>query len=411
MKTLFDCFFKKENLWLRILPGFLLGILFGILFPGFSIAFKVAGDMYLNLLKMMIIPVVACSVYCGIANIRDGALLRSIGLRTVLLYVLMFLVSSAVSLGIVYALRPGLALRPAEAPVYAGTVDVPTVSSFLLTVFPSNIIQAAANGSTLPVILFAGALAVAAVSLGEGSALTRGMNALFAALQKLLGWIMELTPLGVFSLMAFAVAEYGAAIFGSLAGYISTCWLCCIAVFFAVMIFPCCLLTGIKPGRLLKGCGRVALMTLSTTSSAATLPTTLKVSTEDLGAPEDISGFTLPLGCTINMCGGACSFCCLAVFTADFFGVHLSFGTVVYLVLLATLLNMAAPGIPGGGVVLGASFLSMIGLPVDLMGPIAGVYRLLDMAFTTINVEGDITANLIIAKQEENRAARKKASS
>ena len=98
------------------------------------------------------------------------------------------------------------------------------------------------------------------------------------------------------------------------------------------------------------------------------------------------------------MCGGACSFCCLAVFVSDFYGIALSFPTMVFLVCVATLINMAAPGIPGGGVVLGASFLSILGLPIDLMGPISGFYRLLDMAFTTVNVEGDVAANLIIAK-------------
>ena len=154
----------------------------------------------------------------------------------------------------------------------------------------------------------------------------------------------------------------------------------------------------VSPLTFMKACGKIALVTLSTTSSAATLPTTINVSVEDLGAPEDISKFTLPLGCTINMCGGACSFCCLAVFVSDFYGLHLSLGTIVFLVTVATLINMAAPGIPGGGVVLGASFLTILGLPFDLMGAISGFYRLLDMAFTTMNVEGDVAANLIIAK-------------
>jgi Na+/H+-dicarboxylate symporter len=164
------------------------------------------------------------------------------------------------------------------------------------------------------------------------------------------------------------------------------------------MVLPCCLYTKVSVGMLLRACGKIALVTLSTTSSAATLPTTIRVSIEDLRAPESVSKFTLPLGCTINMCGGACSFCCLAVFVSDFYGVGLSFGTIVFLVVVATLINMAAPGIPGGGVVLGASFLSILGLPMDLMGPISGFYRLLDMAFTTVNVEGDVAANLIIAK-------------
>ena len=224
------------------------------------------------------------------------------------------------------------------------------------------------------------------------------MNSLSAAMFKMLSYIMELSPLGVLSLMAYSVAQYGAGIFGALAKYIACCWLCCVVVFFLVMVLPTCLYTKVPAGRFLKACGKIALVTLSTTSSAATLPTTINVSMEDLGAPEGVSKFTLPLGCTINMCGGACSFCCLAVFVSDFYSINLSFGTIVFLVLIATLINMAAPGIPGGGVVLGASFLSILGLPIDLMGPISGFYRLLDMAFTTINVEGDVAANLIISK-------------
>lgn len=231
------------------------------------------------------------------------------------------------------------------------------------------------------------------------------MNSLSEAFFTMLGWFMELSPAGVMSLMACSLARYGAGIFGALAKYIGTCWLCCVVVFFLVMVLPACLYAKVPPGKFLRACGKVALVTLSTTSSAAALPTTIQVSVEDLGAPEGISKFTLPLGCTINMCGGACSFCCLAVFVSDFYRIGLSLGTIVFLVFTATLINMAAPGIPGGGVVLGASFLSILGLPLDLMGPISGFYRLLDMAFTTINVEGDIAANLIISKSVGEYAA------
>ena len=395
MKTLF----AKKNLFLRVAVSFALGILLGFLFPKFSIATKVVGDIYLNLIKLMIIPIVVCAVFCGIANIRDGALLGKIGFRTVLLYVVMFIASAAVSLAIAYMIRPGYGTVFENAPVYAGEVTSPTVSSFLTTIVPTNIIQAAANGSTLPVILFTIVFAAAIVAVGEeGEPVVRFMNSLSAAMFKMLGYFMELSPLGVCSLMAFSVAQYGAGIFGALAKYIACCWLCCAVVFVLVMVLPTCLYTKVPARRLLKACGKIALVTLSTTSSAATLPTTINVSMEDLGAPEGVSKFTLPLGCTINMCGGACSFCCLAVFVSDFYSINLSFGTIVFLVLIATLINMAAPGIPGGGVVLGASFLSILGLPIDLMGPISGFYRLLDMAFTTINVEGDVAANLIISK-------------
>ena len=395
MKTLFG----RKKLFLRVAIGFALGVLLGFAAPKFSIATKVVGDIYLNLIKMMIIPVVVSAVFCGIANIRAGALLRRIGLRTVLLYVLMFVASAAVSLAIAYSIRPGYGTVFDNAPVYEGAITNPTVASFLTTIVPTNIIKAAADGATLPVILFTIVFAVAIVSIGEkGKAVLDFMNSLSEAMFRMLGYFMEVSPLGVMSLMAFSVAQYGAGIFGALARYIACCWLCCAVVFLLVMVLPTCLYTKVPVGIFLKACGKIALVTLSTTSSAATLPTTINVSMEDLNAPEGVSKFTLPLGCTINMCGGACSFCCLAVFVSDFYSIDLAFGTIVFLVFIATLINMAAPGIPGGGVVLGASFLSILGLPIDLMGPISGFYRLLDMAFTTINVEGDVAANLIISR-------------
>ena len=392
-------FFSKEKLYLRVAAGFVLGVLLGCAAPGFSIAVKVVGDLYLNLIRLMILPIVACAVFCAIANIRDRAMLRKIGLRTVVLYVVMFVASAAVSLAIASVIRPGLGTAFENAPVYEGTVTTPTVSSFLTNIVPANIVSAAAEGNTLSVILFTIVFALAIVSAGEtGKPVLDFMNSLSDAMFRMLGWFMELSPLGVASLMAYSVAQYGAGIFSALAKYIACCWLCCAAVFVLVMVLPTCLYAGVPVGRLLHGCGKIALVTLSTTSSAAALPTTIRVSMRDLGAPEAISKFTLPLGCTINMCGGACSFCCLAVFVSDFYGIALSFPTIVFLVFIATLINMAAPGIPGGGVVLGASFLSILGLPIDLMGPISGFYRLLDMAFTTVNVEGDVAANLIIAK-------------
>lgn len=391
--------FKKETLFIRVAIGFALGIILGLVAPQFSIATKVVGDVYLNLIKLMIIPIVVCAVFCGIANIQDGALLRKIGIRTVLLYVLMFFASAVVSLLIVYLIRPGKGMTLASDVVFTGDLANTTVSGFLTTIVPTNIVQSMANGATLPVILFTAIFAVAIVALGEkGKPVTTFMNSLSAAFFKMLGYFMELSPLGVMSLMAYSVANYGSGIFSALAKYIVTCWICCIVVFFICMVLPTCLYTKVSPGKLLKACGKIALVTLSTTSSAATLPTTINVSMEDLGAPEGISKFTLPLGCTINMCGGACSFCCLAVFTADIYGLNLSLGTIIFMVVVATLINMAAPGIPGGGVILGASFLSIFGLPFDVMALISGFYRLLDMAFTTINVEGDVAANLIIAK-------------
>jgi len=392
-------FFERKNLFIRVASGFALGIILGLVAPGFSIATKVAGDIYLNLIKLMIIPVIICAVFCGIANMKDASLLRKVGLRTVGLYVLMFIASSAVSLIIVYLIRPGRGMSLSSDVVFSSELANTTVSGFFSTIIPSNIFKAMADGSTLPVILFTAVFAVAVVAIGEkGRPVVELMNSISEAMFRMLGYFMELSPIGVMSLMAYSVASYGAGIFGVLAKYILCCWICCIATFAAVMLLPACMFTKVSPGRFLRACGKISLVTLSTTSSAATLPTTINISVHDLGAPREISEFTLPLGCTINMCGGACSFCTLAVFTADIYGLELSLTTIIAMIAVATLINMAAPGIPGGGLILGASFLSIFGLPFDVMALISGFYRLLDMAFTTVNVLGDVSANLIISK-------------
>ena len=252
MQTLF----AKKNLFLRVAIGFVLGVILGLAAPGFSIATKVVGDLYLNLIKMMIIPIVFCAVFCGIANIHDSALLRKIGFRTVVLYVVMFVVSAAVSLAIAYTVRPGLGTVFENTPEYTGNITTPTISSFLTNIVPTNIVQAAASGSTLPVILFTIVFAVAIVAVGDaGKPVLDFMNSLSAAMFKMLGYFMEVSPIGVCSLMAFSVAQYGAGIFGALAKYIACCWLCCIVVFFLVMVLPTCAYTKVNPMTFIRACG------------------------------------------------------------------------------------------------------------------------------------------------------------
>ena len=395
--------FKKENLYIRIAIGFATGVLLGFAAPQFSIGIKVVGDIYLSLIKMMVIPVLICAVMTGIMNASDPSSLRRIGLKTLLLYIVMFLASFAVSFVIAFAIRPGRGISFDNQPTYSGEIGGPIdFSEVLRELFPDNIFEAFSTNNILPTIIFSMLLAIAVVSIGEkGQPVKDFMNSLSEAVFKMLSVIMETSPVGVMSLVAFSVAEYGSGIFMAIGKYVLCCWVACVAVFIVVFLIPVNAYTDTDFRTFITACGKIALMTMSTTSSSATLPTTIKVSTEDLGAPESISNFTLPLGCTINMCGGACSFCCLALFVSDFYSLDLPFGRIIAMAIAATVINMAAPGIPGGGIVLMTSFLTMFSLPVDLIGPIAAVYRLLDMAFTTINVEGDVAANLIIAKSEE----------
>ena len=400
MKTIF----KKENLYIRIAIGFAAGVLLGFAAPQFSIAAKVVGDVYLNLIKMMVIPILVCAVMTGIINSGDIGSLKRIGAKSIGLYYVMFLASFAVSFAVAILIRPGRGMHFENQPVYDGEIgDGVDPAEVIRNLVPDNIFQAFSTNNILPSILFAVLLAIAVVAIGDrGKPVKDFMNSLTEAMFQVLSMIMETSPIGVMSLIAYSVAEYGSGIFMAIGKYILCCWLACIAVYFIVFMLPVVLYTKTEPVTFLRACGKVALMTLSTTSSVATLPTTMKVSIEDLKAPESISNFTLPLGCTMNMCGGACSFCCLSLLVSDFYSLDLPLSGFAVMGLVAALINMAAPGIPGGGIVLMTSFLTIFGLPVDLIGPIAAFYRLLDMAFTTINVEGDIAANLIIARSERN---------
>lgn len=394
--------FLKKNLYFRIAIGFFVGIFTGIFFPVLSKNLKFLGDIYLNLIKMMIVPIIFFSVTTGILNLGDRKEFKRIGFKTIFLFVFMFLASSAVSLLVAYAIQPGHNLTLENTPTYTGELTTPSAVDFFSNIVPSNIIDAMAKGNILSVILFSALFAIASVSIEKESQKVRELlQSFLAVFFKILDYVMETSPLGVAALMAYSIAEYGEGIFTALSKYILTAYLACIAVFIVVMLVPTLVYTKISFKRFIVGLSKIWLVTLSTTSSAAALPTSLKISKEEYLVPEEISNFVLPLGCTINMCGGAASFCCLAVFVSGFYNITFSFEQIVYFVIIATLINMGAPGIPGGGIILGASFLSIIGLPFDLMGPIAAFYRLLDMAFTTMNVTGDIAANLLIAKSEE----------
>ena len=400
MKTVF----RKENLFIRIAIGFGAGILLGILAPQFSLDIKIVGDVYLKLIKFMVLPVLICAVMTGIINSANIASLKRVAVKTVALFFVMFLASFAVSSAVALAVKPGQGIVFENQPVFEGTAAGKlSAGDVLRQIFPSNPADIFSSKNILAAIILAMILSVVIIKAGEkAEPVKEFINRLSDIVFRVLSVIMETSPIGVMSLIAFSIAEYGSGIFMAIGKYILCCWLACLAVFIIVFMLPVTLYVKTDLKTYLRACGRVALMTLSTTSSAATLPTTIRVSTRDLGAPEDISSFILPLGCTINMCGGACSFCCLAFFVDEFYSLGLPFPQLAAMALVAALLNMAAPGIPGGGIVLMTSFLTIFSLPIDLIGPIAAFYRLLDMAFTTINVQGDVAANMIIAKSEEN---------
>lgn len=357
---------------------------------------------------MMIIPIIFVAVSTGIINIGSSSDLGRIGFKSITVFVVMFITTAAISLVISYLIRPGNKIT-IDAVGYDGEITEPSFADFFMNIVPSNLFQAITEGDILATILFTLIFSVAIVVIGkEADPVRTFINSLSKVIFKILDFIMELTPIGIISLMAFAVAEYGAGIFSALGLYIFTAYFACIIVFILVMLIPAWLYSKLSPIDFIKGIYKVWLVSLSTTSSAVTMPTTMRVTRNDFKVSESITNFVVPLGTTINMAGGAVSFSLLAVFVSDFYDIPLGAGQIIYLVIIATILNMAAPGIPGGGIVLGASFLTLLNLPIELMGPIAAIYRLLDMAYTTMNITGDATAAILIDKSEEKRTLKLK---
>ena len=164
------------------------------------------------------------------------------------------------------------------------------------------------------------------------------------------------------------------------------------------MMIPVLIIKKINPFNYIKKMSKVWLMTISTCSSAATIPVTIKTCEDEFKVSDKITNITVPLGCVIHMCGVAVSFALLGVFCSQLFGIDISISTYLFMLFTALLINMAAPGIPNGGIVLGATYLSLLGVPLTFIGFYASIYKLLDMAYTTLNVSGDVTANVIIDK-------------
>ncbi len=212
--------------------------------------------------------------------------------------------------------------------------------------------------------------------------------------------VSGISAIGVFALMANTTAVYGAQLFGNLAKFVLTDYISCLTAWFAFSLFVK-YYTGIRYGRMCKAMIPIWINTVATNSSAGTIPITMDVTTNRMGLPFDLTSFSIPLGATINLCGAAIYKTILAFFVAEIYGLTLSVGQIAMVISISTLMSIAAPGIPGGGIVTGAIFLNLLNLPMDLMGPIAGMYKLIDMSHTTLNVSGDVLGTLFVAKNEK----------
>lgn len=383
---------KKINNILLVI-SIVLAIVLGLLCPDFINEISFIGTIYINLLKFMIFPIIFTSIVVTIHKSKKSK--NKLLLKTVLLFVLMFIISFLLTSLIVYIINPA-SNYSYNFIEWTGEAQKIKFTEVLVNLFPSNIITMIENNSLFPIIILSVLIGSVASKVDNGEEVIKVIDGLKNISYKILEYIMYLTPLAIISLLGGAIANYGNLIFAVGGKYILMVYLCSLIVMLLVMILPVWIIAKIDPITYVRKISKVWLMTITTCSSAATLPTTIKVCNEELKIPSNITNITVPLGCTIHMCGGAVSFALLGLFCEELFGIDITITKFIVMVMSATLINMAAPGIPNGGIVIGASYLSILGVPLTFIGFYSSIYKLLDMSYTTLNVTGDITANVIL---------------
>ena len=413
---------KKLPLHWKILIGMLFGVLFGLLFSQFKWGralvvdwIKPFGTIFINVLKLIAVPLILASLIKGVSDLKDITQLSSMGGRTIGLYLFTTLTAVTIGLSIVNVIKPGNTISDetrtellsayasdaaAKQSVAAAQKEAGPLQA-LVDLVPSNIFAAMQdNGNMLQVIFFAIFFGIGIVLIPQkkSQAVKDFFDALNEVILKLIDLIMIAAPYGVFALLAALVAEAPSAdLFKALGLYTITVLLglLCMILFYLLLVR---LVTGKKIGFFLKGISPAQLLAFSTSSSAATLPVTMERVHEHLGVEEDVSSFVLPIGATINMDGTSLYQAVAAVFIAQAFGMDLSLGAQLGIIATATLASIGSAAVPGAGMVMLVIVLAQAGIPEAGLALIFAVDRPLDMCRTAVNVTGDASVSMMVAK-------------
>ncbi len=413
---------KKLALHWRILIGMAAGVLFAVALTQFAWGkdfivdwIKPFGTIFINALKLIAIPLILASLIKGIADLNNLTQLSKMGLRTVLIYLATTIIAVSLGLAIVNIVRPGTAvteetraqlissygsqagdrITAAEKQKSSGPLKA------LEDLVPENIMAAASsNGNMLQVIVFAiffgiGLILIPADRAAPVKGFFTGLN---DVVLKMIDLIMLAAPFGVFALLAAIVAEApGADLFVALLWYAFSVLLG-LAILYCFYVFLVWAFTGKTPRYFLSGIAPAQLLAFSTSSSAATLPVTMERTIEHLGVDDEVASFVLPIGATVNMDGTSLYQAVAAVFIAQTFGMDLSVGAQLGIILTATLASIGSAAVPGAGMVMLVIVLAQAGIPEVGLALIFAIDRPLDMCRTTINVTGDATVSMIVAK-------------
>jgi Na+/H+-dicarboxylate symporter len=401
--------FKKISLGNWILIGMILGLFFG-LFLNFHVhdhfiknivfmdnVFYLGGNAFIRLMKMLVVPLVFCSIVVGVASISDIRKIGSIGGMTIIIYLITTALAVTIALSIGILIKPGLGLDMAAAAQTANVTLNQTMTDTILNIIPENPLNALANGDMLPVIIFGVLIGFILAKLREE---TQVVNKFFEESNKIMmsmtGIVMKFAPIGVFCLMAKTFGSLGFEGIMPLAKYVG-CVLIGLAIQ-AFVVYPSLLVvfTRLNPVKFFRKFMSVMFFAFSSSTSNATIPLNMN-KLEDMGVSRDVSSFTIPLGATINMDGTAIMQGVAVMFAAQAYGIDLGFSALLTVIFTAVMASIGTAGVPSVGLVTLTMVFNSVGLPVQAIGVIFGIDHILDMFRTAVNVTGDAICTVIVS--------------
>jgi len=405
---------KKMSLTVKVLLGMVIGIIVGLVInltgmnsPGGFIdtyivngLFHVMGKMFVNALKMLVVPLVFFSLICGVCGIGDIRMLGRVGGKSFALYMMTTAIAIATAILVAASFGIGKGMDQVSESAFSGK-ESPPLTQVFIDLIPTNPINAMANGDMLPIIFFAILVGISMLLVGtKARSFVEGAEIANEIMMKMVNIVMSVAPYAVFALIAKAVATLGLGLLASLAGYVGVLVGALMIHLFVTLMIVLKVFSGLNPVMFLKKIRNVQVFAFSTASSNATIPVTMRTVTERFGVNNSVASFTVPFGATINMDGTAIMQGVATVFIANVYGVDLGVGGYLTVILMSVLASIGTAGVPGVGLIMLSMVFTQVGLPVEGIGLVLGVDRLMDMIRTAVNVSGDATVSCVVAKSE-----------
>ena len=404
---------KGTPLYVKIFIALFAGIAFGYvlnfmggveneIINGYVLPFfQFIGDLFIKLIKMIVVPLVFFCIIDAALSLGDIKKLRSIGVKTIIWFLATGGISATIGLILANIIKPGRGLQLGTAETAMEVKELPGIYQTLLDLIPSNPFQALTSGEMMQIIVFSLFLGFAIISIGkEAQQLCDIISLCSRTMFKVNDMILGIIPYGVFSLMTVALAKYGVAIFGPVLKFILTDYLACIIMSTVGYGIFLTVIGKVNPMKFWRKAFEPWMIAFSTCTSSAALPVSMEVAPKKMGVPRDIASFVLPLGCTAQMNGTCAYFGIVVLFAAQLYGVELSIQQQIMLVVQATFLSVGCAATPQIGLVISLTLMTQMGLPLDAYALVAGIYRIIDQIHTSTNSVGDLVASVCISQME-----------